>query len=214
MNQKRNTIIVFISILLLIIFVIWLVRFYKPQISHKITRSLEEYYKDCRGYLGEPQTLKSGVIIIPPQIFCKVIDDKVVLLKADEIEIHPGDFIITLIDIPQLFTQEYFNLKNSNLSQDQKIALPKDKINFCVSYGPYDAKSLLTLLPNIFQEPKILNNTVIKCQTMSLKYLSPIAIIGTIPQNTQTQPFGASILLPNKDNVSYTTLYSGFVNIK
>lgn len=209
MSQKRNKIIVLISVLVLIIFVIWLMRFYKPQISNKITRSLEDYYKDCRVYLREPQTLKDETAIMPPQIFCKVIDDKVTLLKADEIEIYSGDFVITIVDTPRIFTPEYFKLKNLDLS-----LLPQDKIKFCVSYGPYDSQSLLTLLPNIFQSPKILNKTVMACQAISLKYLSPISIIGIIPQNTQGQPFGLSILLPNKDNVSFTTLYLGFVNIK
>ena len=214
MNQKRNKIIVIISILLLIIFVIWVVRFYKPQISNKITRSLEDYYQDCQVYLREPQTLKNGQNVLPPQVFCKLIDDKVTLLKTDDIEIHPGDFVITIVDTPKLFTQEYFDLKNASFNSQQKIPLPKDKINFCVSYGPYDEKSPLTLLPSIFQPPKILNKTVLACQEMALQYLSPISIIGTIPQDTQNQPFGLSILIPNKDNVSYTTLYSGFINIK
>lgn len=214
MSQKTNKIILFISILLLAIFIIWVVRFYKPQISNKITRSLEDYYKDCRVYLREPQTLKNGQIVLPPQVFCKIIDDKITLLKIDEVEIHPGDFVIEIVDTPKFFTQEYFDLRNSNLSAEQKLTLPKDKVNFCVSYGPYKEESLLTLLPNIFQKPEILNNTVLTCQEMSLRYLSPISIIGTIPQNTQDQSFGLSILLPNKDNVSYTTLYSGFVNIK
>ena len=119
-----------------------------------------------------------------------------------------------MIDTPKLFTQEYFDLKNASFNSQQKIPLPKDKINFCVSYGPYDEKSPLTLLPSIFQPPKILNKTVLACQEMALQYLSPISIIGTIPQDTQNQPFGLSILIPNKDNVSYTTLYSGFINIK
>jgi len=218
MNQKRNKIIVIISILLLIIFVIWVVRFYKPQISNKITRSLENYYQDCQVYLREPQTLKNGQNVLPPQVFCKLIDDKVTLLKTDDIEIHPGDFVITIVDTPKLFTQEYFDLKNASFNSQQKIPLPKDKINFCVSYGPYEEESLLTLLPNILQPPKILNKTTLACQEMALQYLSPISVIGTIPQNTQGQPFGLAILIPNNPqdpyNTTYTTLYSGFVNIK
>ena len=214
MNQKRNKIIVIISILLLIIFVIWVVRFYKPQISNKITRPLGDYYKDCRVYLREPQTLSNGQIILPPQVFCKLIDDKVTLLKTDDIELHPGDFVITIVDTPKLFTQEYFDLRNKSLNDQQKLVLPKDKVNFCVSYGPYEEKTPLTLLPNIFQPPKILNKTVMACQEMALQYLSPISIIGKIPSDSSAEPLGLSILIPNQDNISYTTLYSGFVNIK
>lgn len=214
MNQKRNKIIVLISVLVLIIFVVWLIKVYKFQTSNKITRPLEDYYKECRAYLIEPHTSKNGLIVFPPQVFCKVVNGKVILLDEENIEIHPGDFVITMVDTPRLFTQKYFNLRNLNLSPNQKITLPQDKVKFCVSYGPYEEKSPLNLLPNIFQKPQILNKTVIACQEFPLNFLSPISVMGFIPKDSQEQPFGISILLPNKDNISYTTLYSGFVKIK
>jgi len=48
--------------------------------------------------------------------------------------------------------------------------------------------------------------------------LSPIAVLGKIPQNASGLPFGLSILIPHNSqdpyHTTYTTLYSGFVKIK
>jgi len=217
MSQRTNKIIFWIGGLLIIGLLIFGLRFYVekgkkiPVLSPEV---INNYYKDCRIYLGESQILEDSQIVIPHQVFCKLEKGKVQLMPANKIDIYPGDFIIEIVDAPKFFTQEYFDSKNLNLDLQEKIILSQDKVEFCVSYGPYYKESSLVLLPNIFQSPKILNKTALACQEMNIQHLKPISVMGTIPKNTQDQPFGLAILLPNADNVSYTTLYSEFVEIK
>jgi len=217
MSQKTNKIILWLGVLLIIGLLIFGLRFYiekGKKVSVLSPEAINNYYKDCRIYLEEARVKDDDQAVIIPQVFCKVVNNKIVLMPDGDIDIHPGDFVIAIVDVQKLFTENYFNSRNLVLSSQQKNTLIQGKAQFCVSYGPYNEESPLILLPNIFQSPKILDKTAIACQVMSLKYLSPVSIIGTIPRNTQGQPFGLSILLPNKDNVSYTTLYRKFVQIK
>ncbi len=217
MSQKRNKIIFWIGVVFALCLLILGIKFHRTK-TQQFSFSPEQAYKKCRFYLREPQSLGNGNKAVLPKAICKIVKGEVKLMPIDDPDIRPGDVVIEIIDAQKFFTEEYFRSKHLVLTSREKVAFNQGKVRFCVSYGPYDEKSPLTLLPDIFQSPKILNKTAITCQEISLKYLSPIGVIGRIPSDSSGKPFGLSILIPHNYsdiyNTTYTTLFSSFIRVK
>jgi len=223
-----------IKILLLISFLIILIIFISLAASHYSKKkdlktssvpttiysdTLSNYYRECVGFLGTPQTLSDGRIVKPPQIICKVINNKVNLIPIDQVEIEPGDFVIEVVNASKLFTKEYFDSKNQKLPQNQKLTFSPENETFCVSYGPYVSSTPLVVMPNFyFQSSLIYTDSAISCRTIPLRNLFPIGVMGKISQDMSGKPFGLSILIPNNPQDPYhstfITLYSAFIKIK
>jgi len=158
------------------------------------SEKLNVQYDFCKMlYLGKPQRYSNGSISIPPQVFCRVKNDKVTLIKNDQAKdsIKAGDSIIFIVNLPKLFQQEYFDI----MSTDTPLLVPKNDFNICVSYKPY--------LSTVFGFPKDSNhstNTPTSCFFVkSLSELHPIGLIANIPNDNKGESLGMNIFLPTEN---------------
>jgi len=203
MSQKTNKIIVVISAAILIAFIVTMLLIGKKNsnISQKglLTSIPYEYYKKCSAYLGQPQTLKNGITVIPPQVYCKVENNEVKLINVDEVDnLKSGDFVILAINTQELISEEHFNKLYSDKITSEKLPLPTSNFTLCLYYPSYLDDSNFTLFPMAFNYDKLRGGPLVAaCSPNKTLYnLEPIGLVGTIPSNAKDNYFGIIIALP------------------
>lgn len=215
MSQKRNKIILLLGIvLILILLIVGHQKWWREIPKHSPESAAERFaqlpeserlniqYGFCKMlYLGKPQRYSNGRISIPPQVFCRVANNKVTLIKNDQVkdDIKSGDTIILVVDLSKLFKQEHFNIMADSNKSLSVPKVPKDNFNVCVSYKP----SFATFVTNVgpFKGNKYLDkSTSYSCFFVkSLSDLRPIGMIVKIPQDNTNEALGMRVFLPTKD---------------
>jgi len=203
MSQKTNKIIVVISAAILIAFIVTMLLIGKKNsnISQKglLSSTPYEYYKKCSSYLGQPQTLKNGMTVIPPQVYCKVENNEVKLINVDEVDnLKSGDFVILAINTQELISEEHFNKLYSDKITSEKLPLPTGNFTLCLYYPSYLDEANFTLFPMEFNYDKFKSGPLVAaCSPNKTLYnLEPIGLVGTIPSNEKGNNFGITIALP------------------
>ena len=203
MSQKTNKIIVVISVVILIalIVIILLIGKKNSNISQKglLLSTPYEYYKKCSSYLGQPQTLKNGITVIPPQVYCKVENNEVKLIHIDEVnDLKTGDFVILVVDTKRLINEDNFKRLYSDKITSEKLPIPTGNFTLCLYYLSYLDDANFTLFPMEFNYDKLRGGSLVAaCSPRRTLYnLDPIGLVGTIPQNAKGNNFGITIVLP------------------
>ncbi len=156
-----------------------------------------EYYKECSSYLGQPQTLQDGKTVIPSQVYCLVKNNKVVLVKNDEVDnLKSGDFVILVVDTNRLLTEESLQKLYSDKITSEKLPLPTGNFTLCVYYPSY--LDGFNLFPVEFNYDKLKSGPLVAAcsPNRTLYNLESIGLVGTIPSNEKGNNFGITIVLP------------------
>lgn len=203
MSQKTNKIIVVISIVILIAFIAIMLLIVKKNLinSQKEVLSLTpyDYYKKCAVYLGQPQTLKNGITVIPPQVYCKVENNEVKLIKVDEVDsLKNGDFVILVINTAELISKEHFDKLYLDKITSEKLPVPTSNFTLCLYYPSFLDDANFALFPIEFNYDKLKSASLVAAcsPNRTLYNLKPIGLVGTIPSNVKDNYFGLTIVLP------------------
>lgn len=202
MSYKTNKIIVVISIIILIAFIVTMLLIDKKNLSISQKRLLStpyEYYKSCASYLGQPQILKNGTTVIPPQVYCKVENNEVKLINVDKVDnLKTGDFVVLVIDTQKLISEDHFNKLYLNKMTTEKLSLPTGNFTLCLYYPSYLDEANFALFPVELNYDKFKNGSLVgACSpNRTLFNLKAIGLVGTIPSNAKNNYLGATIVLP------------------
>jgi hypothetical protein len=209
MSQRIIKIIVFVVGLVIIVGVLIFGYFSKTQQVVQINFTSKDdtsfAYNLCKEqYLEQPQISAEGVMAaVAPQVFCKIEEDnKVKLIPNNKVaqELRAGDSIITIVNVPRLMNQKYFDAMTTFLAQPS-FKLPEKDFYLCVAYKPFfsaffDSSSKFKL--------DTVDINQIRCSLFkTLDELTPLGIAAKIPINDKGESFGLSIFIPILDTTSF-----------
>ena len=200
MTSQKNKIIIIIIVILIISLGVWGLATYHNKTIVQPSASTNQptnynYYQKCKSYLGQIQTLADGRKIIPPQVFCRVTHNNTVsLIPNDKVAIHPGDFIVEVIDIQRLFNQKYFD----NLQTNERLLVPKGPFTLCLSQSSSQGDKLLHIFPEDFNTDLLSrHNLTAACLSRATVYsLQPIGILKSFSSSPKAKFWRVGLYLP------------------